>query len=477
MTRVQRSVAAVTVVAAALLCGALAVARDGVDLRSVALITAAWSALAAAALTTARRLARGDELVTRLTRELERAREDRGDAEAEVARLRGDLRIVRERTLPAAVEGLRAGAAAQSVSATITWPHDAGVRALAETILRDIAHSERRFTAARTASTTALGRVQARTVRLLADLRDMQDRHDEAALGDLMHLDHTASQIGLLTDRLAVLMGGRSSRTWNRPIAVESVLRGAVGRIAAYRRVRLRASSSAHLSGHAAEGLMHLLAELIDNAANFSPPTEPVHVRVREETEGLFVTVEDQGLRMAGAALRYANSALTAEGNDLAALRGTRLGLAVVGRLSARFGIAVDFQVPARGGTTVVVRVPRKLLVREPGGAGAAPARTVAAGSRTGGPAHTGTVPPLREKNPSALGPSPAAPRTTMHGLPVRTRGASAGRRQEQRLVSEPGPPTRVRGAGASFRGFHQSLQTGRRSGSNPPEVADPPCE
>ncbi|MFQ3561121.1 ATP-binding protein [Streptomyces gramineus] len=470
MTVVQRGVTAVAATTAVLLCGALVMAREGAGVRSGVVIAVAWAALATAACTAARSLARSEARVDRLLEELDRAREDRSSAEAELARLRGDLRTVSERTLPAAVAGLRAGSAAQSVLATLTWPHDGQTRALAETALHQIAQSERRFTAAQAASVTALGRVQARTVRMLADLRDMQSRHDETVLGDLMRLDHCTSQIGLLADRLALLMGGRSSRTWNRPIAVESILRGALGRIAAYRRVRLHTSSSAHVSGHAAEGLMHLLAELVDNAANFSPPTEQVQVRAREEGESLVITVEDQGLRMAGAALRYANTALTHEGDDPAALRGTRLGLAVVGRLSARYRIAVELDVPARGGTTVTVRVPGNLLVRDQDGARSAPAHGTRSGAGGGATAHAAPVRPA----------SPAAPRTTRSGLPVRTRGPGDARRREQRAAPVPRPAGRGTGAadaGPAFGGFHQGVRSGRRSGSGPHEAADPPCE
>ncbi len=62
---------------------------------------------------------------------------------------------------------------------------------------------------------------------MLADLREMQERHGEEVFGDLLKLDHSTSQLGLMTDRLALLMGGRSSRAWNKPIVMESILRGA----------------------------------------------------------------------------------------------------------------------------------------------------------------------------------------------------------------------------------------------------------
>src|SRR5206468_5211959 len=117
-------------------------------------------------------------------------------------------------------------------------------------------------------------------------------------LADLLHLDHCTAQAGRLADTVAVLTGARSGRRWTRPIVMESVLRGALGRIEAYQRVRLHSASTSAVLGHAAEGVMHALAELMDNACNFSPPTEEVHVYVQETTSGVVVTIEDAGLGM-----------------------------------------------------------------------------------------------------------------------------------------------------------------------------------
>jgi signal transduction histidine kinase len=266
--------------------------------------------------------------------------------------------------LPAAVAHLRTGASAETVMAGLDRPADSRLRVLLEATVRELALSERRAAAAQGASAKALSRVQAKAVTMLADLREMQDRHGEEVFGDLLKLDHNASQLGLMTDRLALLMGGRASRAWNKPIPVESVLRGAVGRIAAYQRVRLHSSSTAAVAGFAAEGVMHLLAELMDNAANFSPPVEEVHVYVEERTAGLVVTIEDSGLRMSDAAMRRAEEAVSGGITDLATLQGTRLGLAVVGRLAVKYRMSVSFRPSSRGGTGVVVLLPPQLLAQ-----------------------------------------------------------------------------------------------------------------
>ncbi|CAM5394432.1 hypothetical protein SVIOM342S_00626 [Streptomyces violaceorubidus] len=293
----------------------------------------------------------------------------RQQALREARRGTAELEHLTNSTLPAAVEKLRDGTSAEIVLAELEWPRGAPARACAELFVRELAHSERRTAAAQAASAKSLSRVQAKAVSMLADLRDMQDRHGEEVLGDLLRLDHSTSQLGLITDRLALLMGGRSSRAWNRPIVMESILRGAVGRIAAYQRVRMHCSTDAAIAGYAAEGVMHLLAELMDNAANFSPPIDEVHVYVEERTAGIVITIEDSGLKMADAAMRHAEQAVSGRINDLASLQGTRLGLAVVGRLAAKYGVGVSYRPSSRGGTGVVVLVPPQLLAqqRDPG--------------------------------------------------------------------------------------------------------------
>ncbi|WP_030674378.1 sensor histidine kinase [Streptomyces sp. NRRL B-1347] len=284
----------------------------------------------------------------------------------DLARLTDDVRLLATETLPAVVGALRGGASVDRTLAGVTWPADPSLRDLTEAAVRELALSERRAAAAQTASAKALSRVQAKSVSMLADLREMQDRHGEDVFGDLLRLDHSTSQLGLMTDRLALLMGGRSSRAWNKPIVMESILRGAVGRIAAYQRVRLHSSTKAAVVGFAAEGVMHLLAELMDNAANFSPPTDEVHVYVEESRTGVVVTIEDSGLRMSEAALRRAKESVSGQAADLALLQGTRLGLAVVGRLAVKYGVSVNFRPSSRGGTGVVILLPPQLLAQQP---------------------------------------------------------------------------------------------------------------
>ncbi|WP_031038986.1 ATP-binding protein [Streptomyces sp. NRRL F-5650] len=401
-----------------------------------------------------------------------------------------ELEQLTESTLPAAVEKLRDGTSAEIVLSELDWPRGAAARACAELFVRELAHSERRTAAAQAASAKSLSRVQAKAVGMLADLREMQDRHGEEVLGDLLRLDHSTSQLGLITDRLALLMGGRSSRAWNRPIVMESILRGAVGRIAAYQRVRMHCSTNAAISGYAAEGVMHLLAELMDNAANFSPPIDEVHVYVEERTAGIVVTIEDSGLKMADAAMRHAEEAVSGRMNDLASLQGTRLGLAVVGRLAAKYGVGVSYRPSSRGGTGVVVLVPPQLLAqqRDPGPAlagrtfgGAGTSAVPGPAPAAEAPAFARRVPDVRPAEPARLPAQPARPApaaATSGGLPVRSPGrtmaeadAERERRDHHRRPAEPAASAH-RDAGASFGAFHRGRRSAAAGGgpeSEPP--------
>ncbi|MFH8477493.1 ATP-binding protein [Streptomyces sp. NPDC018055] len=253
--------------------------------------------------------------------------------------------------------------------------------------------AETERSAAVAACANAAGRMQALATSMLADLREMEHRHtDESVLGDLLYLDHRTAQAGRLADSIAVLTGARSGRRWAKPIVMESILRGAMGRIGSYQRVRLHSTSDVAIAGHAAEGVMHALAELLDNAANFSPPTAEVHVYVEEVPAGIVITVEDSGLVMSEVQLRRAEKAVSAENQDLTNLSGTRLGLAVVGRLARKHGLTVSFRPSARGGTGALMMLPQDLISRvtapSPGPAAALPAGTAASASAEPEPSH-----------------------------------------------------------------------------------------
>ncbi|MEU6592422.1 ATP-binding protein [Streptomyces sp. NPDC046881] len=307
------------------------------------------------------------------------------------------------------------------------------------------------------ATSNAAARMQALATATLADLRAMEDRHtDEDVLADLLHLDHRTAQAGRLADSVAVLTGARSGRRWARPIGMESILRGAMGRIAGYRRVRVHSVSEAFVAGHAAEGVMHALAELLDNAANFSPPTAEVHVYVEEVPAGVIVSVEDSGLVMGEVQLRRAERAVSGDITGLGGLTGTRLGLAVVGRLARKHGLKVSFRPSARGGTGVLMLVPQDILT------GPAPDGPAAV---TPPPVSSPPVPEPAAVDTAVVHESAAPPEEGPAGLPRRRRGRTLA--EAERARSAPGTaasrtapaPDAARARVARFSSFRQAVR------------------
>ncbi|MET8939281.1 ATP-binding protein [Streptomyces rubiginosohelvolus] len=341
----------------------------------------------------------------------------KGAASAETARLVAEARAENERIV--------AAAAAEQSRLQVSVDRLAARATRAET--------ER--SAAVAACANAAGRMQALSTSMLADLREMEHRHtDESVLGDLLHLDHRTAQAGRLADSIAVLTGARSGRRWAKPIVMESILRGAMGRIGSYQRVRLHSTSDVAIAGHAAEGVMHALAELLDNAANFSPPTAEVHVYVEEVPAGIVITVEDSGLVMSEVQLRRAERAVSADHQDLTNLSGTRLGLAVVGRLARKHGLTVSFRPSARGGTGALMMLPQELISRAVAPAPAATAAPVAASAPT---------PPAAAQAPADTAPAAALPAEPepAHASAAGADAADAGRLPRTRTEDDASTP------------------------------------
>ncbi|MGQ4487106.1 sensor histidine kinase [Streptomyces sp. SAS_281] len=341
--------------------------------------------------------------------------------------------------------------------------------------------AETERSAALTACANAAGRMQALATSMLADLREMEHRHTaEDVLTDLLHLDHRTAQAGRLADSIAVLTGARSGRRWAKPIVMESVLRGAMGRISGYQRVRLHSTSDVAVTGHAAEGVMHALAELLDNAANFSPPTAEVHVYVEEVPAGIVVTVEDSGLVMSDVQLRRAERAVAADDTGLTGLTGTRLGLAVVGRLARKHGLTVSFRPSARGGTGALMMLPQEIVTRTTAVRTAPPASSASAAASAPAepePVHTlGTDPAAPEpmRSDSASDTTGNLPKFGESGLPKRSRGRTlAAAEARARATAAPAPDADAADAtpdpkarAARFSSFRNAV----RPDSPPPE-------
>ncbi|GHD62797.1 sensor histidine kinase [Streptomyces goshikiensis] len=193
-------------------------------------------------------------------------------------------------------------------------------------------------------------------------LDSMERRTDDPnELGDLFRLDHLTTRMRRHAESLIILSGAAPGRAWRTPIPLTNVVRAAVSEIEDYPRVEVRQLAEAAVAGAAVADLTHLLAELIENATQFSPP----HTRVRVSGEpvgtGYVLEVEDRGLGMGREALGDANRRIEqSEALDL--FDSDRLGLFVVSRLSARHGVRVHLRTSPYGGTTAVVLLPNSLL-------------------------------------------------------------------------------------------------------------------
>ncbi|MGW2676343.1 sensor histidine kinase [Streptomyces sp. NPDC001436] len=405
-------------------------------------------------------IATRDGYIARLTADA--ARETAG-LTAEVSRLTADHSAqIARLTAEHAAETDRLTAARSADAARLTAAHTAELDHLAaaqqatrERLGEELRQAQSGRAAAMAAAANAAGRMQALATGMLADLREMEHRHaDEQVLADLLHLDHRTAQAGRLADSIAVLTGARSGRRWAKPIVMESILRGAMGRIGGYQRVRLHSTSEAAVAGHAAEGVMHALAELLDNAANFSPPSAEVHVYVEEVPAGIVITVEDSGLVMSEVQLRRAEQAVGAETLDLAGLSGTRLGLAVVGRLARKHGLTVSFRPSARGGTGALMMIPEELISHAPADPLPAPALLAApaAAPRTpalpaAAPDRTPALPPAAAGAERPLALPAAAPGPRPEPAPGGSDGSYDPESTDQTpLLGESGLPQRRRG-------------------------------
>ncbi|GAA2634705.1 ATP-binding protein [Streptomyces axinellae] len=225
-----------------------------------------------------------------------------------------------------------------------------------------------------------------REIELLDELEN--EVEDPDLLKGLFHVDHLATRIRRHAENLAVLGGAVSRRQWTRPVSMTEVLRSAIAEVEQYPRVKLVPPLEGTLRGHAVADVIHLLAELIENATNFSAPQTQVLLRAQYVTAGLAVEVEDRGLGMTAGEQSHMNAVLCEPGRiDVPGLlRDGRIGLFVVSALARRHGVVVQLQSNIYGGVQAVLVLPKGLLGDPGEGAGKAGVAGVAgdAASRTG---------------------------------------------------------------------------------------------
>jgi signal transduction histidine kinase len=423
----------------------------------------------------------------------------------ELTGLRGAARTLADERLPSVVSRLRAG---RDVDVAVEAPPlDLGTRT------REVTETADAFSAVqRTAVEAAVEQAQlrsgvSRVFRSLSrrnqsllqrqlKLLDEMERatEDPDALAQLFRLDHLTTRMRRQAEGLIILSGAAPGRTWRQPVAVVEVLRGAIGEIEDFARVDLVTDSPDFVQGTAVADVTHLLAELIENAVQYSPPGTKVQVRGGRVANGYVIEVEDRGLGIPLDIMQTLNERL-AKPPEFDLADSDQLGLFVVSRLAARHSVKISLRVSGYGGTSAVVLLPRTLVVAEdevPALAGKAvkeaqaAARTAAAaaassGASVGGAAEAlagrrllrperglGVDAPAQGASASAAGGADG-PATGPGGLPRRAPQTSmAPQLRDNRPAAPQGPlagrsPEQAR---SLMSAIQQGLRSGRAAGT-----------
>jgi signal transduction histidine kinase len=278
--------------------------------------------------------------------------------------------------------------------------------------------------------------------RQLKMLDSMERRtSDPTALAELFRLDHLTTRMRRHAEGLIILAGSTPGRGWREPVPVVDVLRAAVAEVEDYVRVDVTSESRDLVTGNAVSDIIHLIAELVENATVFSPPNTRIEVRADRVGTGLVAEIDDRGLGLSAQERDAINRRLASPPEfDLAS--SDQLGLFIVSRLAARHRIMVSLRESAYGGTTAIVRLPFGVIIRDedempatddgwvipqdlgaesasPGGSGRHRLRTAATGrvAEAGRPEETEHIPAPRsvprapwEMDPPAPIPEPLAP-------------------------------------------------------------------
>ncbi|MGP4022309.1 sensor histidine kinase [Actinomadura sp. 3N407] len=276
-----------------------------------------------------------------------------------------------------------------------------------------------------------------RQLKLLDSMERRIETPDD--LEDLFRVDHLATRMRRHAEGLIILSGQAPGRGWRSPVAIVDIARAAASEVEDYTRVNVTPMARAAIVGPAVADVIHLLAELIENATAFSPPHTTVQVHGQSVSHGFTLEIEDRGLSMDELNLAAANERLaTAAEFDLS--DSTQLGLFVVARLARRHGIKVTLRTSPYGGMTAIVLLPEDLVAPDDIDSGlATPALATRRTEDALVPA--GTVVSGRH----ALQAAPSAPPASESRLPrspreVRRRSAGASG-----LAGRPTLPKRVR--------------------------------
>lgn len=245
-----------------------------------------------------------------------------------------------------------------------------------------------------------------------------RDEEDPDRLESLFGLDHLAARMRRNGANLMVLAGAQISRRQGGSVPVTALVNAAASEVEDYPRVITESLPDSEIDGMVAGDLVHLLAELLDNALRYSPPTTQVRVSaVHTANNSLVLEVSDTGLGMTESDVRVANTRLES-GGEVNPYTARHMGLFVVGRLAAAHGFVVRLRSTVAGqadsGTTAGVYIPARLLVHRVSGPDVEPAEHI--------PAHADVVAPEPVRNEVAV-QKVAVP--AVEQLPQRRPGAS----------------------------------------------------
>ncbi|GAA0383477.1 nitrate- and nitrite sensing domain-containing protein [Microbispora corallina] len=198
--------------------------------------------------------------------------------------------------------------------------------------------------------------------RQLTLLDSMQRRADDPeSLEDLFRLDHLTTRMRRHAEGLIILSGANPGRSWRKPVPLIDVVRAAISEVEDYTRITMMPMPDTSISGTAVADIVHLVAELLENATIFSPPQTKVQVRGEVVANGIVLEIEDRGLGLSPEEYAEVNARL-ADPPEFDLADSDRLGLFVVSQLASRYEIRVVLRSSPYGGTTAIVLVPRALM-------------------------------------------------------------------------------------------------------------------
>ncbi|MDQ0994493.1 ATP-binding protein [Streptomyces sp. V3I7] len=328
-----------------------------------------------------------------------------GQAEAwqeQVAQQQALVALLADEQLPDALKRLRAGDAVDDLlpvpdkNSKAAPELQADLRRILRTSLMGIEEEFNRSTSAEQAVISLGNRIHVLTSKLRGRLHEMQGEHGRlpSVARGLMELDQALGPADSLAASIGVLGGSdRPGRQWQEPQRLLSVVRGGIGRIKDFHRVEVHHLPELGVDGGLVDHLTLIFAHLLDNAARYSPPTEPVTISGKEVPNGVGIEIQDSGKGLNEEKKREAEHALvgTGAGPGIGGIsEDANIGLRVVGILARRYGIRVTFADSPWLGTSVVVVVPHKYFSPLPAtttGTAAAPGTTPTVPAQASAPA------------------------------------------------------------------------------------------